>query len=243
MSSPQAPVTDNMPYVVIPAEVPATGPQFQSLPDELLLEIFKHLLASNNVIDAQHYSCLKLVRLAKLRKVSKFFSSVTDEVFYKLNFFKFFPPGIGKDGVVHPDCRLPAVLPHPRVRQHLRRIQMAIVLTDHYWVDHPGGDKDKFGNPKQVQIPIATADQLIEHCPGARQLHTLTDDTEGFCNLRELELRVYVNEGCRHAESVLDVAAAAGFSVKAGKLRVSVLNLEAQPIKGHPELVKHISHQ
>ncbi|CAO2653236.1 Nn.00g026470.m01.CDS01 [Neocucurbitaria sp. VM-36] len=240
MSSPQALATDSMAHVVIPAVVQATHPQFLHFPHEILLEIFKHLLCSGRAIDQKYYGALMLIHpIIKLRRVSKFISSIANEAFYMWNTFKFVPKHFS-GGLPGPwNESIPAVLPAPHLRCHLRRLHISIPLQDHYIIMVPEDHNAPEGQRRRLQATITTVEELFDHSPGARQLRTLTDNAVGFCRLRELDLHVFADFIGNHKKSLAAIAAA-GFSVKAGKVQLSVTDRGGCTEEWHSELAKLI---
>ena len=237
MSLPQATDTNNMSHVIIPAVVSASGPQFQQFPTEVLLEIFKYMVTyspgskAGKVVDNKLFSILNSYGvLHKLRKVSKFFAAFATQVFYETNDFMFAP------ALERWDPTMPAALPPVLFRGYLRRIHIYIVLTDYFFTPHPEGYIAANWEHSGVRNQIATVEELYTHCHGARQLRTLTDNTTGFGSLVELDLHIYANFCC-NVETALAVTAAARFSVKAGKVQ---LTIEGASKDWHPELVKLI---
>lgn len=226
---------------VIPATVLATGPQFTIFPNEILVEILKNVVMIapdaklGTIIDHNYFGFLNAMgKLPRLRRVSRLFSTLVTIAFYEINLFKFVP----LEATQH---SIPAILPPISVRKYLRQIQINIILQDHFLTANPDGYLKPTPALRYINNPIVTANQLFEHCAGARQLRDLTNALTGFGGLEVLNLNIVANfSGGGDVQRSLAVIKAADFKVTAGKVNVVVTTSWGASLDWHPKLVATI---
>lgn len=208
-----------MSSAIIPATVPADGPQFQRFPNEVLIQILKHLLVFSASHDGKTQRFIVLNgRFSKMLRVSKGFAGIAREAFYGNNFFKF-------DRYIVDESRLNqwlAKIPPVSLRKFLRRIQITVMLSDRYFTVAPGNNNTTTTTPSYISQRIVGVNQLLLLCHGAGQLHNLTQAVTGFDRLEVLD--ILIRENFRYdIDTSLALYQAAGFLVRAGKVSISAL--------------------
>ncbi|KAL6704121.1 hypothetical protein ACN47E_008784 [Coniothyrium glycines] len=211
-----------MSSVIIPAMVTATGPKFQTLPNEILLMIFKYVFVISDSLNEHVLRVLVLHgRFPKWLAMSKNISGLVREAFFTNNLFKFTDKHYIYRSESWGSDELP-LLPQPQFRHLFRRIQIKIILVDYYWADAPDYDKATKTGDKHILTPITNVDQLYQYCAGARKLRDLTHATTGFGRLDVLDLTIEP-----HFDFYDDVTfatyKAAGLSVRAGQVNIEIV--------------------
>ncbi|KAF2125794.1 hypothetical protein P153DRAFT_298850 [Dothidotthia symphoricarpi CBS 119687] len=226
----------------MPVTIPALGPQFNRLPNELLLEIFKHavMLPSacelGDVIDEKTFKILLNVGpFARLRRVCKTFSALAIQVFYECNKFMFTQKDIA-DNITKWQTSLPAQVPWSGVRHFLRRMTIHITLEDFFMTLSPEQAALPPSARQFTLEPLTNVQQLLEYCPGAVQLHGLTNALTGFSSLHNLDLHISTDVRTNNVGRFLRVLEDAGIKVRARKVLMDIRTVEDTFELWHPLL-------
>ncbi|KAF2850150.1 hypothetical protein T440DRAFT_479583 [Plenodomus tracheiphilus IPT5] len=229
----------------IPVSVEANGFQFNVFPNEIILMIFKHLLVLSpkfkigNIVNVNTFSFYWIFpTFRRLRRVCKLFCKFAIMTFYESNQFCFttvpwihpfkgsLTPTVTASGVFSA-----ARLPPLALRNHLRYVTIDIDIQDCYFTPIHGTDDHTYH-------PIVTVSQLLEHSPGARQLHTLTQHMR---SLKVLNLTILVDFSNRNVKTMFAVFKAAKFKVCAGKVTVVVKSSKGEDRDWFSELGETIT--
>jgi hypothetical protein len=224
---------------VIPEALMPVGPMYQSLPNELILEIFKYyvLLTAplhkvGMAIDQWRFDILNRLNCMKnIRSVSKAMSFLAMEAFYSVNVFVLKRVRVLNAAMPH-GTSIPPALPPTCFRVFLRHIQVHVALEDFYNVLDAADYNVPLYLRRLTRRAITTAKELFKYCPGARTLSALTDASTGFCALDQLSLHIQTMLRFDD-ETALAVIKEAAFTVRARKVTISVS-------RGHPEFSKKI---
>ncbi|KAF2824809.1 hypothetical protein CC86DRAFT_47247 [Ophiobolus disseminans] len=209
---------------IIQATVPAQGPMFQRLPNEILLYIFKIAMAVGSdqdqvdVIKKGDFKIMLPFTIIKTASVSEHFKDLAFQAFYEANKFAFFNVGIS--GKTLWSTSMPPAMPPLAMRQFLRRIQIDFGLEDWYTPAQAGGVNAPLSRTPRAHTPITNVTEWMRNVPAARSLAALTNATTGFSSLGSLELHLELNlRGCQVA--FLAMFRAAAFAVRAGSVSVT----------------------
>lgn len=232
----------------IPPELVAMGPGFRRFSAELLLKIFRLLVANclgslaapteGHLIEfvmnqASFWNCFGATEFLNILHVCKGFNSLLQQAFYEFHKFKLVctdPIRWGRFRAVRPPA-----LPPVDWRYFVRRLHIEIPLHDWWVPDQPGGTYPVIRNK------ITTVAELMEYCPGARTLASLTDETTGFGRLDHLELDILVYVHFRkELKGAIQVFRDAGFSVRAGTVVVKAKGLWGKLEDWHREVEQAI---
>lgn len=218
---------------IIPAMVPAVGPQYTVFPPEILIKIFKYAVMRTDedkegrVVNSENFFLINnLGPFQYLRRVSKMFSVLSTIAFYEVNEFRFRIPG--PRDTKNRDRPYLARLPPLRVRNSLRCISIEIQLYDYYTTE-----------PLSLEINrIIDLTDFFKYCHGARQLRDLTTFGIGFGALEVLNITIVTDF---QYEGALALVKSAGFSVKAGKVKVVAVGVGGRKQDWHYELQKAVA--
>jgi hypothetical protein len=179
------PDVDNSPDVDTPDSVPATPTLLERLPNEIWLKIFrivaqvpKYALVKRQDITTQAYmrseyfAYYQRVRFGSILLSCRAFNNMLTVAFYTVNAF-----GFGYNAMAY-HKETPALFPPLRVRSHLRRIHLILILNDFY---RPA--------PNAKPLPIASVNDLFQWSHNARLLRDLTN-VAGFSNLESLRINI-----------------------------------------------------
>ncbi|KAF2030680.1 hypothetical protein EK21DRAFT_111770 [Setomelanomma holmii] len=237
---------NNIPQAIMP-----TAPMFQTLPTELLLEIFKHyimmtpLKKPGTVVDQKRFAIINRTGyMSRICCLSGAMTFLSMEAYYSLNEFCF--KAVDVVNFLTPYMTsLPPPLPPLRFRKFLRRIQVHIALEDFYNIT----DSAEYSLPahqrRSTRHAVTTTKELFDYCPGARTLATLTDMSTGFYTLQQLELHIHT-WFLHDEQTALAIVKEAGFALRARKVTVLAwreisVALEMAIVKPFPEIVDLIS--
>lgn len=198
--------------VVIPEEFIPMGPMWQKLPLELVFEILlytwmldKPYCIPGRIYDKQRFDIInRLSRFVKIRSINKAFAVQCMQLLYLNNKF-IFKAFYVVNGHAELGLSLPPPLPPVHYRNFLRRMEIHLVLEDHYFTK-PGDYKRR---------PFESPGELLKFSPGAKLLKNLTSTDEGFPKLKLLDLHIHVNLFYNEKGSSFDLIEGAGFTVRA----------------------------
>ncbi|KAF1360789.1 hypothetical protein EJ07DRAFT_154713 [Lizonia empirigonia] len=240
------PAALSMPQIVIPAVVSPLGPRLTRLPDELILEIFRQLVTSlfppksrfNTVITVKDFAILnRHYAINRIRNVSTGFANLFTQAFYENFNFEFKHSQI-YNPFTHYLTAVPAPIPAQHFRHHLRSMHIEIVCQNYYFNALEPGE-----SPKGRKInKITSSDELLAHCPAARQLYSLTNPLTGFSNLAVLDLYIRSDFSSRHPvdDDFLDAFDEANIVVTAGRVKLVVTNSDGDVKPEHLEIKRRI---
>lgn len=244
-SLPNTPTTAT-PLLVIPAAVAPFGPQFSRLPDELIAQIFKLVATSmfpassrfNEIIEPKMFAILnRHYAFRRIRSVSATWATFFMQAFYENFTFRF--QHVQPYNLWSPYLTsIPAPLPRPNLRHHLRSLRIEIVLENYYFTAQD--TSLPLTTPRSLR-KITTPSQLLVFCPAARQLHSLTNPWTGFSSLARLELCVRTD--FRHFpldDEFLRVLDELEFVVRAGRVLLSVTDEHGKVKPEHEEVRRRI---
>lgn len=217
-----------MSQAIVPSTVLPLGPQFQRLPNELLLEIFKFAVKLppafkiGSVINKKIFEILvNFGPFARIRKVCKAFSALAIQSFYETNEFSFKPlsPVFHFNAVSN--C-LSAQVPWAGARHFLRRINITIYMEDSYKILTPTEAAKPPHARRYHNQPITSVEELITHCPGTVQLLNLTNAISGFSSLHHLNLRIRTIVRVHNIGRWLDVLKELGIVLRAREVVMDI---------------------
>ncbi len=236
-----------MSHVLIPATVPASGPQFTHFPAEVLVMIFNWAIwlelrktrpvsATEEEEDDDIWSPFAQINemrfsainkgngpLSRIRLVSKECADLVMVAFYETNFFRFAPP-CGLRGFINQTpwlTTIPPALPPIVYRKNLRRMHLEIFLEDQFWTFKPGNLKAIPNARGMFPNYFTSVNELMAFSPGARLLYHFG---EFFPNLKALRLCVTTDFNENHFPVMLNFFVALRIKIDAEKLEVSVAN-------------------
>jgi hypothetical protein len=210
---------------IIPNEVQPLGPMWQRLPIEVTMDILGHAIMlvpvynkPGRVVDKKWFGILTgLGMFIKSRQYCKPFPMAMMKAFYQGNDFVFEREPTTHHSTPWLTSAAPA-LPPQVCRGFLRRIQITLRLEDFYNVPQstmPGDYKP------MRRCAIRSVEELFKYSPGARCLRTLTDESDGFCNLDSLDL-IIITDFRMGDEAALELIEEAAFAVRARKVTITV---------------------
>lgn len=227
--------TSTSQMVVIPEFTPGFGPRFGRLPDELLLQIFKIVAIDmfpethrlKKMINAKTFQIMRLHnRMKHILTVSPNFTGFFLQAFYENFAFNFKAnTSIRPAGYF---TTIPAALPRPHLRHHVRSMRIEITLENYYILSGQ-------------RCEIVTANQLLAFCPSAVLLSKLTGAESGFANLASLDLHIRTNF-CHFSigDAYLRVLEEVGFVVTARRVRLAVTGTDGSVSPVHDEVKQRI---
>lgn len=204
---------------IIPEEYVLMGPMWQKLPNELVWEICLYALmlgkpycTPGRIYDKKRFDIInRLARLNKIRSIGgRSFAVQCMQLIYLNNDFIFKAFHVINHQAEH-GLSLPPPLPPVHYRHYLRRMQIHLVLEDHYFT--PPGDfkRRRFESPEQ----------LLSLSPGAKLLKNLTSANKGFPKLELLDLHLEVEFFFNDEGGSFDLIKGAGFTVRARDVMIS----------------------
>lgn len=234
-----------MPQIVIPAVVSPLGPQLTRLPDELILEIFRQLVTSlfppksrfNTVITGKNFAILnRHYAINRIRNVSTGFANVFTQAFYENFNFEFKHSQVYNSFTDYLTA-VPAPLPAQHFRHHLRSMHIEILCQNSYYNVLEPGESLKGRKINK----ITSSEELLAHCPAARQLHSLTNPLTGFSNLAVLDLYIRCDFSPLPVDDdFLDALDEANIVVTAGRVEIFVTDREGDVKPEYEEIKRRI---
>jgi hypothetical protein len=207
---------------MIPESVPAIGPMYQRLPNELIFEVIKDLLLllppvsrPGVIIDKKRFDILNALNcFLNIRRVNKTFDAMAMQAFYLANDFTFKATEVFNHKSPWKTSLAPA-LPPAHFRNYLRRIQIHITLEDYCTITNSGKDN------ASMRCQITSVEDFFAVSLGARMLRDLTCGLTGFSNLDFLDLHIYT-DFCYDKQMALGLVKEAAFVVCARCVQVVI---------------------